>query len=88
MKIILVFVGLKILEIVNVFYAPYILAKLFHILFTDEKMPDIIGLWFEGIMLIIPLGLIFLGICYLVKFNWDWAKEIVNWDWAKEIVGR
>lgn len=83
MKRVLLFIGLKVAEIVGVVFGPYYIG-----LFVTTKWPEFwtnAPVWFAGALLVlVGAGLFVIGvfscgvISVLIEANWEWAGKILE----------
>ena len=83
MKKVIIFIGLKVLEVSAIVFGPYLLGSLlvqwpwyYKALQCTGESRWLIGLWFIFMLVafIIIIGLLTVA----VAANWEWAKKIAN----------
>ena len=84
MKKIMIFIGLKVVEIAAVGFGPYYLGMLLMNWpwYCRIMELDTCPYWVSGIMFIslAVLALILIGLtCLLLIKNWEWTKKINDW---------
>lgn len=78
MKKIIIFIGLKVVEIAGIVFVPYFIG-----LSGFFGNDSVVGTWFNGIG-IMAFGCLIILACFgfyaiardVVKMNWEWAKKL------------
>lgn len=88
MEKILIFLGLKVVEILGIIFIPYYLGRLFNKVcgnFLDNNIPKFllyILLYLIGCGVILLIELIYfiitMAIPYIIQTNWEWTEMLIK----------
>ena len=83
---ILLFIGLKVVEILAGVFVPYLVGRITPLIPPYSK--DITGFeyWFMGLITIAFAVLIIIVVIAFVKVNWHWAKKLSAAKEAERII--
>ncbi len=71
---ILIFIGLKIVEILGIVFIPYYIGKFINYSLDDDAVPA----WMMGIAAIFGVAIVVLLGYVIVTVNWEFAGKLVN----------
>ena len=82
MEKVLVFVGLKVAEVLGIVFIPYYLGRLGHIINCDDFRRDLkrskILRWVVGSVIAAIIYVCIFGVIQLVVLNWEWAGMLIK----------
>lgn len=77
MKRIAVFIGLKVVEIMDIVFVPWLVGSSTR-RFFDLKHMDAFTEWFFGVECLLLFGVVFWLIGFGILANWEWAGRITG----------
>ena len=73
MKII-IFIGLKIVEILAIVFIPYYVGKFAKLFINEDDTPN----WLVGIFVLVCGALLVFVVALFVAENWEWAGKLIE----------